>query len=84
MLAWFLGVCGTRREQQLFKYAGRYSANTQQCEFAFGNDKCLLALCGVRMFTGDRGCQALYLGGDPRITKGSGCETMQQSIASYF
>jgi len=76
LLAFFLGVCGTLREQHLFKYAGPYRANSQQCEFAFGNDQGLLALGGVSNFTADRTCQAIYFGGDPRIAKGSGCETM--------
>ena len=56
LLAWFLGICGTRREQHLLKYAGPCGANPQQCEFALGNDQGLLALRGVSMFTGDCGC----------------------------
>jgi hypothetical protein len=76
LFTWFLGVSGTRREQHLFKYAGLYGANPQQCEFAFGNDQGLLALRGGCVFTADCGCQAIYLGGDPRIAKGSGCESM--------
>src|SRR6516165_9888839 len=31
LFTWFLGVSGTRREQHLFKYAGLYGANPQQC-----------------------------------------------------
>jgi hypothetical protein len=76
LLAWFLGICGTRREQHLLKYAGPCGANPQQCEFALGNNQGLLALRSVSMFTADCGCQAIYLGGDPRVAKGSGCETM--------
>src|SRR5262249_36835775 len=76
LLAWFLGACGTHREQHPFKYTGPYGTNPQQCDFALGNDQSLLALHGVSIFTADCGCQAIYLGGDPRIANGSGCEPM--------
>ena len=73
---------GTCRGQQLFKNLGPYGANPQQCDFVFGNDQGLLALRGVSIFTADCDCQTIYLGGDPRIVKGSGCETVPQSIAT--
>jgi hypothetical protein len=44
LLAWFLGIWGTRREQHLLKYAG------------FGNNQGLLAFRSVSMFTADCGC----------------------------
>jgi hypothetical protein len=50
LLAWFLGIWGTRREQHLLKYAGPCGANPQQCEFALGNNQGLLALRGPALW----------------------------------